>query len=461
MFLPSSPARAVVALLVIVGVVTASGCGRKKKRRVVDAGVVEDVDGVEAGAGDAGPGDAGVGDAGVVDAGVVDAGAVDAGVVDADEIVVDAGFVVDAEMQGVVAVVAHACADERAQMLELVARAKTEPTASLTASRVLWGTDACRMDTAIRFGRGELLREVAKVTTDPVARKDLLAESAELKPAFATLMLLADACDALNDSNGAIEAWTQALPLASAAMQRSINARIERQRQKLVVEATFESRAALHFVARYEGDARKDLADRALAILDDARVKLERALGVVPPAPITVVLYTGDQYARAAVGPDWSGGVFDGKIRVRESQLKADRGTLEDLLFHEYLHALLRSTTVTSVPVWFNEGLAQWVEPDGDKDSIRARNKTLPRAALPSLATLSKSFATAATRREVTLRYDCALDLVDELAAWRGDGSFAEMFKRLGAGVAFDVAFDDVYGMDLATFEGRWQRRHP
>ena len=441
-------------VVVVFAIAFAGGCRSKKKRPrpPVDAGFVD------AGFVDAGFLDAGFLDAGdLIDGGVVDAGElIDGGIADAGDLS-DGGAALD---EGVVAVVEEGCAFERREMAALVARAKSGPAAALSASKPLWGTGVCRMDTAVRFGRAELLREAAEVSLEPATKKDLLTESAELKPALATYLHLGDACDAVNDSVGAIDAWQHALPLSAGLAQRRVAAKIERLQQKLAVESRFESRANMHFIARFEGDARKDLADNALSILENARTALERKLGVVPSAPITVVLYTGDQYARASSGPDWSGGVFDGKIRVKESQLKADRGRLEDLLFHEYLHALLRTTIVAPVPTWFNEGLAQWVEPDGDKDEIVARMKLKRRADLPALALLARSFSAVSDRTDVSLRYDCAFDLIGELEEWRGERSFAEMFNLMTSGKTFDVAFDEVYGMDLVVFESRWQSRY-
>jgi hypothetical protein len=432
---------AVVALAVVLG---AQSCTkRKKKRPQLDAGVVVDVV-IDAGVADAGVAHAGPADAGVVDAGVTDAGVVDAGVVDAGQLVAE-----------------EACAQERREMAVLLVQAKTEPAAALSSSRALWGTGVCRMDTAVRMGRAELLRAAADVTTELSTKKELLAESAELKPSYATYVQLGEACDAINDGTAALDAWQHALSLAPTSMQRFVSAKIERLQKKLAVEERFESRQGQHFVARYEGDERKDLADLALSILDNARTSLERVFGVVPPVPITVVLYTGDQYARSSSGPDWSGGVFDGKIRIRESQLKANHGTLEDILFHEYLHALLRTMVPSPVPAWFNEGLAQWVEPDGDKDEIAARMKQKRRDELPSLAALTRSFGAVSDRKEVRLRYDSAFDLVVELEQWRTARSFAEMFKLMTAGKRFEEAFDEVYGMNLEVFERRWKSRYP
>lgn len=444
-------ARVRIVVVVVLIAVVVGGCGRKKKRPAiaVDAGFVD------AGFVDAGFVDAGFVDAGFVDAGFVDAGFVDAGFVDAG--FVDGGFV---DVVGDAGVVEEAgCGFERAQMQALAKASRRDAAAALTASRPFWGTGVCRMDTALRHARAEILREAAKTSLDPATKKDLLQESAELRPNADIWASLGDACDAVNDGPGAIEAWQQAISLTASGRSRHLEDKIERLRKKLAVEVGFASRGNQHFIARFEGDARTDLADRALGILEEARTTLERSLGAVPPAPITVVLYTGDQFARSSSGPDWSSGVFDGKIRVRESQLKGSGDELKDTLFHEYLHALLRTTLGAPVPTWFNEGLAQWVEPDGGKDRITARMKARKDADLPTLAALSRSFG--GERKAVRLQYDCAFDLVSELEHWRGAGSFAEMFKAMGAKkMTFSAAFEDVYGMDLVTFESRWRSRY-
>jgi hypothetical protein len=437
----------VVLVVLVVIAVAGGGCGRKKTSRpavVVDAGFV-DAGSIDAGFVDAGFADAGFADAGFVDAGSVDAGFVDGGFID----VGDAGVVVEEA----------GCGFERTQMQALAKASRRDAAAALTASRPFWGTGVCRMDTAVRHARAEILREAAKTSLDPATKKDLLQESAELRPNADIWASLGDACDAVNDGAGAIEAWQQAVSLTASGRSRHLEEKIERLRQKLAVEVGFASRGNQHFIARFEGDARTDLADRALGILEEARTTLERSLGAVPPAPITVVLYTGDQFARSSSGPDWSSAVFDGKIRVRESQLKGSGDELRDTLFHEYLHALLRTTLGAPVPTWFNEGLAQWVEPDGGKDRITARMKARKEADLPTLAALSRSFG--GERKAVRLQYDCAFDLVSELEHWRGAGSFADMFKAMGAKrMSFSAAFEDVYGMDLVIFESRWRSRY-
>lgn len=449
----------VVAALVIVMLVGLSACGRKKKRAPVplpvavvdvaarvDAGVVADAGGVV--------------DAGVVDAGVVDAGVVDAGVVDAR--VVDAG--VDAGVGIVDAGGFDACAEPRSELrrLALAVRKGEDAEAALRASTPFFGSGICRMDVEVRRSRAELVLAVARKTVEPRARRDLLAEGHDLVPSPpnpALLVEIGDAADDANDLKDAIARYQQALPDLAPRPRAAVQAKIARLEPRLAVEAGFASREAQHFVARYEGEARTDLADAALARLEEARARLLERLELAPKEPITVVLYTGTQFQQTSSGPDWSGGVFDGKIRIRESQLRLNRGELEDLLSHEFVHALLSTSVARPVPSWFNEGLAQFYEPGVDRDKLNTRMQAKAGQTLPTWSRLSYGFGAERDRKAALLLYDCALDLVYDMVDWRGERAFVDLFKEMNSGRTFAFAFDKVYGMDLALFEGRWRGR--
>ena len=56
--------------------------------------------------------------------------------------------------------------------------------------------------------------------------------------------------------------------------------------------------------------------------------------------------------------PGWSGGLFDGRIRLPIRGGLADRREFERVLTHEYVHALVHSVAAGGVPAWLNEGLA-------------------------------------------------------------------------------------------------------
>ncbi|OGQ09519.1 MAG: hypothetical protein A2138_10825 [Deltaproteobacteria bacterium RBG_16_71_12] len=308
-----------------------------------------------------------------------------------------------------------------------------------------------RHDLAQRIER----RGMAQVTT---ARRPLLEAAIRLEPTARRLLLLARAADEDNDGASAIEAARRALALAPGdPLALGELAELERRH---AVEQCFDTIAAEHFTARFEGEARKELASDALRVLEEAWRGVGAAVDLHPSSSITVVFYTGAAYQDATGARDWSGGQFDGKIRVRAGSLKQSQEALRDLLFHEYLHAALATTVRGKIPAWLHEGLAQRLEPGLDRARDLAPLKGRARAELPSLDELSHGFSRHTDRELVRLYYACALDIVDELARWRGERSFAQLFAAMNRGARFEAALEDNYGLDERLLQERWQSRY-
>ena len=108
-----------------------------------------------------------------------------------------------------------------------------------------------------------------------------------------------------------------------------------------------------------------------------------------PAEPITVVLYTQQQFRDVTRTPGWSGGLFDGRIRLPVRGGLADRREFERVLTHEYVHALVHSVAAGGVPAWLNEGLAAALETGG---ADRARTD-IARGPVVPLRSLERSFA--------------------------------------------------------------------
>ena len=49
---------------------------------------------------------------------------------------------------------------------------------------------------------------------------------------------------------------------------------------------------------------------------------------------------------------------------------------------------------------------------------------------------------------------------VDELARWRGERSFAQLFAAMNRGARFEAALEDNYGLDERLLQERWQSRY-
>jgi len=129
-----------------------------------------------------------------------------------------------------------------------------------------------------------------------------------------------------------------------------------------------------------------------LRILEDAYGVVGRAFSHYPDQEIQVILYADQQFQEVTDAPGWSGGVYDGKIRIPIGGIEKETPGLRRILYHEYTHAVVRDIT-KRCPTWLNEGLAQYFE----GRTIDARQKDMLRqismtGKLPTLANLEGSF---------------------------------------------------------------------
>lgn len=284
-------------------------------------------------------------------------------------------------------------------------------------------------------------RDLGSAAETRGARRAILEESLALAPTAAAGVDLARVCDEDNDLACALAAAEVAV--AQAPEAPGVVELRDRLRRQGAVEGDFKSARQSHFVARFEGYGEERTAWGALATLEQAYFTVGQALDLYPRDPVTVIIYTGSQYAQATSTPDWSSGVFDGKIRIREGQLAAEQGTLADTLHHEYVHAALRNCVPGDVPIWFHEGLAQHFEkgrPAG-ADLIRRVGK----APLPAL---ERSFL-GLGNAEAQAAYATSLALVQKLVAQRGAYGLSQLLAELKRGASFSAALQTVYATSL------------
>jgi hypothetical protein len=359
-----------------------------------------------------------------------------------------------------------ACASSRDAMVALQLRLRKDPKEPLTALAVAaesdalmrgLGTTVCRMDKRTRSARADLLALAGQNITDVARKREVLEESMSLEPLQPAAAALGDLAEERNDLRAALAYYDEAQALKAT---KEVASKRKDVMKKLAVEGDFVKRGNAHFGVSYEGSAREDLGDIALTHLESARTRLRDKIGVEPATTIQVVLYIGEQYQRALNAADWSGGQFDGKIRVREGQFKAASGELADVLTHEYVHALVRQSAPKGVPAWFNEGLAQYLEPQGNRLSRLSALRGMTRDKLPTFATMTRNFG-AHDRRTANLYYACALQLLDELDAMKDERALRALFDELEAGQPFDAAFASAYGLSAQRFEERWRDKYP
>ncbi len=273
---------------------------------------------------------------------------------------------------------------------------------------------------------------------------DALQRNPALTPAS---ILLGEILYRATDVEGAISVYEQAF--AHAPNDPHLASRLEAWRKEAALHNRFGRRYGNHFTVLFEGPAEAELADRAVAILEAAYVRIGTSLYTYPTDVITVVLYTREQFRDVTQSPDWAGGSFDGRIRVPVMGALQNLAEFERVLAHEFTHALVRSVAPRGVPFWFNEGLAvNFEKADLSKETGQVQEAT----ALLPLGRLEKSFA-GLDKKQATLAYAQSAVTVRSLIERAGGSAIANVLADLGNNVPFAQAFERHFLMPYAELQ--------
>jgi hypothetical protein len=223
--------------------------------------------------------------------------------------------------------------------------------------------------------------------------------------------------------------------------------------QQGLVEERFSERASSSILLVYDGSRLEPGVERPLlAALEGAYADLVQDLGSAPARKVEVVVYAERDWRLATQAPDWSGGFFDGRVRVPAQGLTGVTPRLLSVLRHEMTHAFVHARSNGRAPVWLHEGLAQTEE---------------GRTSVPFAVMLLEAFRGSSTfglralegsfRRlppgQVHSSYVVSLAAVEMLRDTRGPGAIAHLLDRLGEGTPVEEALRETMRGDYARVE--------
>ncbi len=249
------------------------------------------------------------------------------------------------------------------------------------------------------------------------------------------------------DVDAAIDVYQQAL--AHAPDHPRLVQQLQAWRKETALHNAFGRRLASHFTVLFEGPAEAQLAERAVAILESAYLRIGTALYTYPSDIITVVLYTREQFHDITQSPEWAGGAYDGRIRVPVQGALDDQAEFQRVLAHEFTHALVHSIAPAGVPYWLDEGLAVRFE---GSDPERGRVRVGAAPALIPLARLERSFGTLSADA-ASLAYAESAVAVQNMFERAGAPSIVSLLEAIGSGVPFPEAFERTILIPYAAFE--------
>lgn len=187
-----------------------------------------------------------------------------------------------------------------------------------------------------------------------------LRKAVEIDPQFTSaFILLAEVAYQGGELDLAVRSLEKALELQpdpNAARQ------LEAWRAESSLHRGFAERPGARFNILFEGSFDKGISDRVASVLESAYWSVGQALSAYPSEALTVLLYTNEQFKDVTHAPAWSVGRFDGRIRLAVAGALRTPQTLDRVLTHEFVHAVIAHTAPRGVPAWVHEGLASYFE---------------------------------------------------------------------------------------------------
>jgi len=243
-----------------------------------------------------------------------------------------------------------------------------------------------------------------------------------------------------------------------AGGSHSLAEKLRRVRRDMAAEEGMERQTSRFFAIQYDRNVPSPLVQGFFKLLDEAFNALHDRLGEYPREEIPVILYSQVTFRDVTRAPDWSGGLFDGRvIRIPVGGLSTveEATDLLSILNHEMTHAFLYRMAPEGLPLWFNEGLATTFQ-GRDPARIRAWFAEHPPEGLATLDDLDR--ALQGRGGNVTAAYAAARLAISDLEEMRGFGAVRRIIAGVGAGQPFEEVFRDEARLSVAEFQDRWSR---
>jgi len=255
----------------------------------------------------------------------------------------------------------------------------------------------------------------------------------------------------------AIGYYEKGLDLDSS--DQALRQHLDQVRREERVQGGFQQQASRAFTVKFEGREEQDSAHQVLYDLEEAYRDIGQALSYYPEEPITVILYTDQQFQDVTRSASWSKGIYDGKIRVPMDGAEQNPDLLKKVLFHEYTHAVVHGLSRGSdVPTWLNEGMAVYFENGGES----SHEQTLVRqirsgAPLVPLSLLHGSFLKLSST-QASLAYAESFTAVKALVDRFGLYRVRQLLEDLGRQKNFEEAFSAQFMISYEEFQSDWQQ---
>jgi Flp pilus assembly protein TadD len=232
---------------------------------------------------------------------------------------------------------------------------------------------------------------------------------------------------------------------------------LDKVRREAEIEKAYFRDQKGNLLVKYDDQEFRATGAAVLAMLEALYARLAVDFAHEPSRRITVVLYTRGDYDVATGARDWTGGLFDGKIRLPVRNFAQARGEIEATLAHELTHLFVRSLT-SRCPLWLNEGLAQYEEGrrrgrPGSPSLREARDQDR----LPRIRSLPETWSSLKDRETAGVYYALSLGFTAYVIDRYGWRSVRDLLVALNGEMDFAKAFEAAFGLPLDQVEDDWR----
>jgi len=193
------------------------------------------------------------------------------------------------------------------------------------------------------------------------------------------------------------------------------------------------------FDLAYDPDIDTTFALAILDVLESAANVVGAELGLFPDARVPVGIYKRTDFKTVTDSPDWSGGVYDGKIRLPFGSLNEITPAMRGVLFHEYAHVIVFELTRGNCPLWLNEGIAEMFGRVQYNRPLPALGRAVRDGTLADFKKLEANFS-GFSSATAALAYQQSYSLVNYMVTTYGWHRIKQILSGLGSGLSFDQA---------------------
>jgi tetratricopeptide (TPR) repeat protein len=222
--------------------------------------------------------------------------------------------------------------------------------------------------------------------------------------------------------------------------------------RELDAEWGFSELTSPHFQIGFAEGENREAARIVLERLEDAYFTVGRKLNFYPSERTPVVLYAMEQFYDITQAPSWTGGVYDGRIKLPVQGLVEHDPVLDRTLRHEFGHVLVTALSRNRAPVWLSEGTAIWAEEGEEREREAWALQVIEGRSLFRLSSLNRPFIHL-SENEMPLAYAQSYLAVRTILDAHGPSRLRDLILALGQEPDVERAFERVLGTQLVTFE--------